>query len=671
MAGITATGLGSNLDVTGLVSKLMEVERQPLTKLDQKEAAAQVKISALAQFRGSLSSFQGTLKALADPSNYQISKATIDDASVAVVTATASAAVGSYSLEVQNLAKSQKLTMGSSFNAVTDTVGTGTLTIQYGTYTAPPTPPGGDGGSFALNSQKATQTVNIDAAHSSLQGVRDAINAAKIGVSANIVNDGTGFKLVLSSKDTGAANSLKISVSDGDLGDSDASGLSRLAYDPTASAGSGKNMTQIMAAEDAKLYVDGLLVTKSSNTINDVIAGTTINLLKTNTGSQTKVNVTSDSSAALTGIDNFVKAYNDLNKTINDLTRYNPDTKQAGALQGDGAMREVATDIRNGLTQLVSGAVGAYKALPQIGLSFDRNGVLTADAAKLQAAMKADPTAVQSLFASAGVVDDSLVSYAGSTTASRAGSYALNVSQIATKGTATGSAVAGLTIDGTNDTLSLSVNGVATTVKLAQATYTASSLVAELQSKINGSASLISAGASVSISETGGVLTLTSNKYGSASKVAITGGNGADNLFGVAPTITAGLDVAGTLGGYLANGSGQRLTGTGPTDGLKLDVAGGATGQRGTLRYGVGIAGQLDQMITKLLGSKGLIASRNESLQNQVKAIDADRDRINQRLEVVEKRYTAQFNSLDQQLSSMQSTSAYLAQQLASIASIK
>src|SRR5215510_3903193 len=125
MAGITATGLGSNLDVTGLVSKLMDVERQPLTKLDQKEAAAQVKISAYAGFRGSLSAFQSTLKSLADPSNYQISKGTIDDASVASVSASASAAVGSFSLEVQNLAKAQKLASSTAFTALTDTVGTG------------------------------------------------------------------------------------------------------------------------------------------------------------------------------------------------------------------------------------------------------------------------------------------------------------------------------------------------------------------------------------------------------------------------------------------------------------------------------------------------------------------------------------------------------------------
>jgi flagellar hook-associated protein 2 len=103
---------------------------------------------------------------------------------------------------------------------------------------------------------------------------------------------------------------------------------------------------------------------------------------------------------------------------------------------------------------------------------------------------------------------------------------------------------------------------------------------------------------------------------------------------------------------------------------LKLDVLGGSTGDRGSVRYGVGIAGQLDQMITKLVSSKGLLASRTESLQSQVKAIEHDRTSLNERLEKTEARYRKQFSALDQQMSSMQSMSAYLAQQLAAISRI-
>lgn len=660
---IAATGLGSNLDVSGLVSKLMEVESRPLTKLDSREAATQVKISALGSFRSSLSAFQGTLKSLNEPSNYSVTKATIDDAAIASVTSNATAAAGSYSLEVQNLAKAQKIS-SKAYAATSEVLGTGKLTIQFGSYDA-------GGNTFTPNSGKATQSLTIDAAHSSLSGVRDAINAAKIGVTASIVNDGTGNRLVISSKDTGAANSVKITVSDDSGGGDnlDATGLSALAYDPTLSAGAGKNMTQNMAAEDARLLVDGLLVTKSSNTISDVLAGVTLNLTKPSAaGVATKLSVAADTNVATTAVDNFVKAYNELNKTITDLTKYDAEANKAAALQGDAAIRAVATEIRNGLTGLVSGALGDYKALPQIGLSFDRSGNLQVDKAKLQNALKADATAVQSLFASAGLTSDPLVSYAGGTNNTKAGTYEVNVTQLATRGSIRGNAAAGLTIDASNNTLNLSVNGTATAITLNQGTYAShAALIAELQSQINANGTLVAAGASVSVSESGGTLTLTSQRYGSGSSVAITGGSAADYLFGNAPAPTAGSDVAGTINGAPAGASGQRLTGIGAADGLKLDVTGGATGPRGTVRYGVGIAGKLDQMLTKLLDSKGLIAAKTTSLQDQVEAIDSERTRLRERLEATEARLTKQFNSLDQQLSNMQSMGSYLAQQLAAI----
>jgi len=662
MAGIQATGLGSNLDVGGLVDKLMTIEQVPVDKMNAKIGATQVKVSAYGSFRSVLSQFQATLKSLADPTNFKIGKASVEDPTVATASASATADPGSYSLEVTALAKAQKLSSGGVFSAITDVVGTGTLSIQYGTYD-----PAG-AGSFTLNGDKGTQTIEIDPAHSTLAGVRDAINAAKGGVSASIINDGSGFRLVVSARDTGAANSLKISVTDGDLGNSDASGLSTFAYDPTAAVGSGKNMSQLMAAQNATLLVDGLLVSKASNTITDVIGGTTLSLLKTNIGTPTKFTVSADTAVAQTAVDNFVKSYNELNKTINDLTKFGVEAKDRGPLQGDATLRSVASDIRNGLTAIVSGAVGIYKALPQVGLTFDRNGALSVDSVKLQAALKADPIALQSLFANAGVTDDPLVSYAGSTSASKPGSYTVNVSQLATRGSLVGSAAAGLTIDGTNDTLSFSINGVATSVKLAQKTYAShSALIAELQSKVNGSSTLVTAGASVNVSAASGVLTLASVRYGSASTVAITGGTGAEYLFGTTPTLNAGVDVAGTFGDNAGVGSGQRLTGTGSTDGLKADVLGGATGERGTLRYGVGIAGNLDAMITKLLSAKGLIAAKNETMAAQVKQYTAQVTTLEARIEVTRARYTKQFNSLDSQLSAMQSTSAYLAQQLASL----
>jgi flagellar hook-associated protein 2 len=655
MAGITATGIGSNIDVAGLVDKLMQVEKQPLTALDKKEAAVQVKISALASFRGSLSTFQATLVGLEQTSSYTAAKVSLGDNSVASASSSADADPGTHSLEVTHLAAAQRLKSNTSFAAITDTVGTGTLSIQYGSYA----------NGFSVNADRPTQTVTIDAAHSSLSGVRDAINAAKINVTASIVNDGTGYRLVLASKDTGSANGVRISVSDDDNTATDTAGLSRLAYDPAADVGSGKNMTEVVAAQDSAFLVDGIAITKPSNTVSDVLAGTTLTLLKTNLNTPMTLAITQDTGPVQTSVAAFVKAYNDVNKTITDLTKYNAETKAGGPLLGDAAVRSLAEQLRDSLSSVVGGVSGSYHALAQVGVTLGRDGNLSVDSGKLQTALQTNPQAVRSLFATSGYSDDSLVQYTGSTSTTPAGVYDLNVTQLATQGKIVGSAAAALTIDSSNDALTVAVNGVTTSITLNHATYAnANALAAELQSKLNGSSPLAAAGILTSITASSGALSITSNRYGSVSKIALAGGNAQSALFGTSPTATDGLDVAGTLGGVTGVADGQKLT---HPNGLSIQVSGGSTGARGKVSFGHGIAVQLDTLLGKALGTKGVLSERTDGLNQSVKQIGHDRDQVNAGLVVKQARYQKQFNTLDGLISSMQSTMTYLAQQLNSI----
>jgi len=189
---IQASGIGSGLDVSGLVDKLMTIEQQPLTALDNKKAAVNVQIGAYATFRSSLSSFQSTLSTLEDPTAYNAAKVTVGDATVATASATSGADAGDHTLEVTDLAQAQRIKSGT-FQAITDTVGTGTLTFNFGSYDT-------NANTFTSNADKGAKTVTIDSAHATLSGVRDAINKANIGVTASIVNDGTGFRLVVGSK---------------------------------------------------------------------------------------------------------------------------------------------------------------------------------------------------------------------------------------------------------------------------------------------------------------------------------------------------------------------------------------------------------------------------------------------------------------------------------------
>jgi len=652
---LSAPGIGSNLDVNGIVSQIMALERRPLIVLDTKEAKYQAQLTAYGSLKGALSSFQSAVAALASPARFSAVTASFADTTVATATASSAAAAGSYSVEVQTLAQSHKL-KSATFAATSTTVGTGTLTIRFGTYS---------GGTFTLNPDQAAQTISVDASESSLAGVRDAINTANAGVSASIVNDGSGNRLIIASKDSGVANALKITVEDDDLANTDNAGLSQLAYD--ASTGGTTNLTQTFAAQNATAVIDGIAITKASNTISDAIEGVTLNLLKANTPSATTLTVTRDTAGIQAAVQSFVTAYNDLNKIVTDLSKYDAANKRSSTLTGDATVRSVQTRLRGVFNTTLSTAGGGLTALSNIGISFQKDGTLKLDSSKLTTALSDSTKDVSTLFAAVGKPTDSLVSFVSSTSDTKNGTYLLNVSQLSTQGKAVGGGAAVLTINAaSNDTIDLTVDGVAASVTLAAGTYSAAELAAEIQSKINGVIALSSTGISVTVTQSAGVLSVTSNRYGSASTVAITGGTGKLDLFG-AQTETAGVNVAGTIGGITATGSGQILTGTGDASGLALKVTGGATDARGTVSFARGYAYELDKLVGKMLENDSLVDGRMDGINASIKNVGTQREVLARRLDMVESRYRAQFTALDVMMSSMSNTSSFLQQQLANL----
>jgi flagellar hook-associated protein 2 len=658
---LSSPGIGSGLDVKGIVSQLMASERQPLTALASREAKYQAQLTAYGSLKGALSSFQSAVAGVANPAMFSAVTASLADTTVATASASSAAVAGSYTVEVQTLAQAHKL-KSATFEATSTTVGTGTLTIQFGTYS---------GGAFTLNPDKAAQTVTVDAGKSSLAGVRDAINAANAGVSASIVNDGSGYRLVIASKDAGVANALKITVADGDLANTDNAGLSKLVYD--ASSGGTTNLAETVLARNATAVIDGILISKSSNTISDAIEGVTLNLLKANTPGTTTLTISRDTAGVQGAVQYFVKAYNDLNKTIAELSKYDTATKKSSTLTGDATLRSVQAQLRGLFNTTLSTAGGGLSALQDIGITFQKDGTLKLDASKLNAALSDPARDVSTLLAVVGKPTDSLVSFVGSSTASKNGAYALNISQLATQGKAVGGvALGGSTVISAagNDTLSLTVDGVTASVTLAAGSYSAAALAAEIQSKINGVADLSAAGIRVAVTQSGGVLSVTSSRYGSASTVAIAGGTAKPDLFGT-QTETGGVDVAGSIGGLSAAGSGQTLTGTGDASGLQLKVTGGATGERGVVKFARGYAYELDQLIGAMLEKDSLFEGRMDGINASIKDIGARRDALTLRLNQVEKRYRSQFSALDTMLARMQSSSSFLASQLAALPKIR
>lgn len=646
--------IGSNLDVNSIVSQLMTVEQRPLQVLAQKEAGYQAKLSAYGSLKSAVSSFQSAMNALTTTEKFVTSKTSVSDTTIVTASASGTAAPGKYTIDVQSLAQAQKL-KSANYAKTSDTLGSGTLTIQFGSYA---------GGVFTANGDKAAKTISIKPADNSLAAVRDAINAANVGVTASIVNDGSGNRLVIGSKDSGLDNALRITVSDDDGDNADAAGLSALAFD--ASTGGTSNLSETVAAKNATVIIDGITVSKNSNTITDAIDGVTLNLVKEAAGTPVTLSITRDNSGTKSAVDGFIKAYNDLYKTLSNVSSYNAETKQAAILQGDSAVRTMQARLRSLMSGALDTAGGGLARMSDIGVSIQTDGTLKLDGAKLQKALDDPAKDVATLFASIAKPSDSLVSFVNAGNDAKAGTHALNITQLATQGRTTGSLAAATTItEGVNDTLRLKVDGVETTIKLSGGSYTAATLAAELQSKINGATALSDADVAVAVTQSAGVLAVTSNRYGSASKVEIVGGSAATDLFGSAST-TDGVDVAGTLGGTTATGSGQKLTALG----ISLTINGGATGDRGTVSFARGFAARFTDLAKTFLEDDGLLDGRTDSLDRSIKDIAQRREALNVRLETIEKRYRAQFTALDAMLSSMQSTSTYLEQQLAALPKI-
>lgn len=643
---------GTNIDVNSLVTQLVAAERAPLTAMRATQTGFEAKISAFGKIRSSLSSLNDAVVKLDSSANYQAMHANVSDAAVAGASVSPGAVAAGYTLEVRNLAQTQKLA-SNRFATSTTTVGSGSMNIEFGSY---------DGASFTPNTERGALSVTISGG-STLEGVRDAINqasgSASAGVRASIINDGTGYRLSLSAPGTGGANGMKISVSDAEGGDTDTAGLSALAYDPAAAAGAGKNLIETSAARDALLYIDGLAITKPGNTVSDAIAGVTLTLKGTNTGNPASLAVARDDTTIRSALDGMIKAYNSFNTTAHDLTFYDAANKTAGTLQGDAAVRGVQAQVRAAITG--NGAAG----LSAIGMSLQRDGSLVLDDTKFSAAAADPGFDFASLFGASGKSDDTRVQYAGASTGLAPGSYAVAVTALAASGRIDGNAVAGATITaGVNDSLSLSVDGAATTITLTAGSYSATTLAAELQTRLNASSIHSDAGPKVTVSQSAGVLRVSSNSVGAASTIGAAGGNAASGLFGTVPVSTAGSDVAGTVNGVAATGTGASLTSAG---GLRVNIASSVTGALGTVTITRGSASVLRNTTATLLDTTGPLNARTDGLAASVKRVQKQQDDFNSRMTTLEARYRAQFTALDAMLSRMNTTSSFLTQQLAQL----
>jgi flagellar hook-associated protein 2 len=279
---------------------------------------------------------------------------------------------GSYDITVTSLAQTAKI-KSAGFDA-SKTFSNGLLAIKTGT------------GSTAI----------IKPGNNTLSGIRDAINASTdAGVNATIVTDGTSSHLVLTAKNSGAANTITVTGT-GDYGPLSTGSWNDDSTNPSTVTPS--TMTALQIAKDATVTVDGVEIKSPTNTMTNAIAGVTLNLSKLTTADDKyNMSIANDTSGVQSAVQSFVTAYNTLSNSLGSLTSYNADTKAAGTLQGDSSVISIQNQIRNTLIQAVGGN-GALQTLNDLGVTLQKDGTLALDSVKVGKAATNNFSRIQSLF---------------------------------------------------------------------------------------------------------------------------------------------------------------------------------------------------------------------------------------------------------------------------------
>lgn len=583
MATIQSLGVGSGLLTTELVENIVSAEREATDlRLGVKRAEYEAQVSAFGAVRSSLDTLRSAVSTLSDSSSL-LSK-TVSSANEAIVTATADPGATSavHTVEVLALARAHSLVTGS-YDAPDSVVGEGTLDFRFGTTSFD----GANYDSFEENEERQAASIVIDSSNNTLTGIRDAINEAGIGVVASVVNDGDGYRLTLGSQATGAANSMEITVTES--GDA---GLAALAFNVGAAV-SGSNLTQTVVAEDATVTIDGITVRRETNTVSEVIEGVTFTLKSLNSGSPTTIAVADDNAGLEEKMQVFVDAFNDVKALADELTAFDEDDASGSLLTGDSLVRGIRNQLRRFLSGTLSGlGSGSIRSLVELGLTTNQNNgfFLQFDAAQFTETLNSSAEDVKALLADRSSATDDRIAFTSFQSASAAGTYDVDVSQVATQGFVNALTLAALdnpiTIDDDNDALTLKVDGVSSgPLSIEQGVYaSAEELATQIELQINADSAIQASNRNISVSynSTEQRFEFTSARFGSGSSIAISAVDTAS-----AATLgidvddgesTKGLDVAGTINGVSGTGSGQFLTvPVGPQPASSGFYRGGAT----------------------------------------------------------------------------------------------
>ncbi|MBI4382703.1 MAG: flagellar filament capping protein FliD [Nitrospinae bacterium] len=465
MATSGLSGITSGFDSATVVQQLVALEKRPIELIQAKRDIEAQKLSTFQELKSRLQTFKSVVTSINTESRFLATKGTFNNNSASAltkvvdITTTSTATSGTFSFTVNSLAKEGKV-VSEGFAATDSAIPTGTLTITVGS--------------------KVT-TVTINSSNNTVDGLRLAINNSGANVSATFLDNGDASKpiqLLISGTKTGAANAVSISLTQASLGGGPLNVV---------------QFTQTQAAQDARLTVDGISVTKSSNTVTDVLPGTILSLQGSGSGT---ITLSSDTNTIKTQINSFVTGYNDMMAYLNEQLAIDVAANTTGTLFGNFTTQNIQQTLRNNISGQVAGLSGDFQYLSQIGITTQSDGTLTIDDGKLSDALATDIGNVTRLFASKGTTTNANVTFVGFTEKTVAGTYDARISggavQLSPSGkndyvsaTGTGNFFAGAagtdaeglnfriaaTADGSYGTINLTV-GVAETLNRALANLT-------------------------------------------------------------------------------------------------------------------------------------------------------------------------------------------------------
>ncbi|MDA9657550.1 flagellar filament capping protein FliD [Alphaproteobacteria bacterium] len=547
---------GSGLNITQIVDSLVEAEQAPQeNQIQNKIDARNTAISAIGEIKSALSKLSTSLTTLTGNTSLKVNStssaisATISDPSTAV-------AINS-TISISTLAKGQTLAF-EDYASNTSLVGAGSLVLERGDWSS---------GSFVASPTVTSKSLTVTATDT-LESLKDKINALNYGVTASVLGAGDDtYTLVLKSQD-GKENALRVTATESPSG----SGLSTI--DNTTTNGS----KQKLAGTDAAFTVDGISLTRSSNTITDLFSGYNVNLLASTTVNSvdTPASLTGsvDNSTATTNLQSFITAVNDARTLLNDKTFRGSSTQGAGDLSDDPVIKSIQNQLKSlTSTQLTGfGANGVY--LSNLGVRTEKDGLLSLNTTTLENELKNNPTSLDAIFNSMYSSSSSLLTASGAaTSAPVAGSYAFAMTAYVS-GAFTGLASSDTSpqVTASNNTIQVTVDGTQSgSVSVPAAHYTSeAALATAIQTAINADSTLSAAGKSVVVTHSNGSYSITSGSIGSSSSMVVNAiGSNLDGFLKFAGTTDAdniGTTQSGT-GSTALTLNGASVTTTDP-DGL-------------------------------------------------------------------------------------------------------